>query len=168
MKFSSRYEHPVTPITNPGTEFRNDYQAHYDEDGVLVTVKVGETNIYQMIQSYADSVDIHILLEQFGSGYAEALNRFEGFYADISELPDNYVGMLNTIETTRSYFDKLPADIRSKFNNDFSQFLVASQQPDFLSNFAPAVPISNMYVPGENVPGENVPGENVPGEKENQ
>lgn len=49
----------------------------------------GSTNLYAYINSFADSVDIHVLLARFANGDKEALIQRAASFIDISELPNN-------------------------------------------------------------------------------
>lgn len=89
-------------------------------------VKVGEEDLYEKIQSFKDSVDLHRILEKCAlTGDYTALQRTQGIYGDFSDVP-NFRGLCDNMIKARALYDGLDYDIKK----DFSTF------NDFLSNFA--------------------------------
>lgn len=121
MVFRTKYD-PVSTFTPAGDPVHVEYSGKFDEKGILRLEKVGETNIYNEIQSHADSVDINNIIRRYESGEVDVLSRAQGIFADVTSAPRSYAEMLNLIRRAEEAFDALPADVRAKFDNSFEQF----------------------------------------------
>lgn len=113
------------------------YQLEADRDGVLDLVPVGKENIYEMIQSYKESCDIHVILSRFRNGETDVLNQRIGSFGDVSRMPLNYADYLNISIKGKELFDNLPKDIRKEFGYNYNAFL--SQLSDDPKAFAKKV-----------------------------
>lgn len=133
--FDWNFEPDDDSVTLPGSPIRKLYQGRYDDRGDIDVVEIGHDNIYDEIQSYAPSCDINLILAQYQEGDASVLNRVQGFYADLTAIPDNYPALLNKLQDCRDFFDSLPIDIKTKFGNSYEQFISQSSDADFLSKF---------------------------------
>lgn len=131
IEFATRYDvHPRT-IANPGSRIHDLYTARYDADGVIVLEKTGEEDIYDEIQSHKDSVDIHVILDQFQRGDTEALMKRQGNYVDITAMPKTYAEILNAVIAGEQYFMQLPLETRARFGHSFEQWMASMDKPDF-------------------------------------
>lgn len=73
-------------------------------------------------QSFKEECDINTLVERFGLGYQMPENLRLPQYGDFTGL-DSYHDACNAIAEAGEQFDLLPANIRSRFNNDPGQFV---------------------------------------------
>lgn len=121
-KFRTQYDR-VRKYSNIGSPIHIIYGPKYDENGSLDLVEVGKENIYDLIQSHADSVDIHVILKRFEAGEYDVLNKLQGIYADVTDLPKNYAELLNKVIAGENAFLELPVELRAKFNHSFAEFL---------------------------------------------
>lgn len=121
MKFRTKYERKrvFTPVGSPEMV---QYTAKYDDAGVLVLEESGKLNIYNEIQSHAESVDLNTIIRQYESGDVSVLSKVQGCFADVTQLPTTYAEMLNLIRFGEEAFDQLPTEIKQQFNNSFEQF----------------------------------------------
>lgn len=121
MKFRTKYDRKrmFTPVGSPEMV---QYTAKYDDAGVLVLEESGKINIYNEIQSHADSVDLNTIIRKYESGDVTALSKMQGAFADVTQLPTTYSEMLNLIRFGEEVFDQLPTEIKQQFNNSFEQF----------------------------------------------
>lgn len=121
--------------SNAGSRFEPIYSAAYDENGTLELTQVGEKNLYNEIQSHAESCDINLLISRFMAGEVDVFERVKGFYADVTSLPKTYQEFLNLGIKTENFFNSLPVEVKKEFNNSYTEFLVASTKPDFEKYF---------------------------------
>lgn len=68
-------------------------------------------------QSFKDECDINTIVERFGLGYELPQNSRVPEYGDFSNIT-TFQEAMNATAAVREEFDKLPANIRSKFGND--------------------------------------------------
>lgn len=116
-----------------GSRYKTEYSAKFDDNGVLVLEEVGKKDIYEFIQSFAESCDINTILKRYESGDTDALQRVQGFYFDASNLPDNMSEVLNKLNHAETEFNKMPADFKEMYGNDFARF-ICTFDPDQLSS----------------------------------
>lgn len=110
-------------FSNPGSTEANDYQIVLDKKGHKSLKLVGKHDIYQEIQSYFEETKIENIIARAAAGDVAALNSKQGFYADITDAPENLAEAQNQILKLSQAFDKLPAEIRAKFDNSKSVFV---------------------------------------------
>lgn len=113
------------PASDPGTPIHKLMKPKFDAKGNYELVEAGEVNVYEEIQSHAESCDINVLMKRYQNGDASALSKVQGTYFDATGMPKTYAEMLNTIISAESQFNSLPLDERSKFDFSFEKWLAA-------------------------------------------
>lgn len=77
--------------------------------------KVGETDQYQVIQSFRDEVDIKKIVERCAaSGDMSMLQRVQGVYTDTSGLPKDLMSMENLRLHVEGLYDAQSADYKAQ------------------------------------------------------
>lgn len=132
MEFKTQYDARDRIFSDPGSPEHITYAGHYDEKGRVVLEESGRENIYDFIQSHAESCDIHVLMKRYQNGDIDALSQKQGFYGDFLDFPKTYAEALNHMNEMERQFMSLPVETREKFGNSFTEFLAASAEPDFL------------------------------------
>ena len=133
MEFKKSYERERI-YQNPGSPIEYDYGFKVDKKGEKFLVPIGEYNIQDKIDSYLDSCDLRKIIERFKvTGDESILNIRKGFYGDITDMPSNYMDVLNLKIQAEEMFNALSAEDKLKFNNDVDQFLVAIGSDEFKS-----------------------------------
>lgn len=131
MNFRSKYDFGDRKKTCPGDPLKVKYKGYYNDNGNFDLVETGTDNLYQYIQSFKDSVDIHVILSKYINGDISALNARNPLFGDFSSIPDNFPALLNTIRETEDLFNKLPVDVKEKFGNNFAAFAASVGTPEF-------------------------------------
>lgn len=153
LNFPTQYHSLGRQISNPGSPIHVTYAPHFDDTGHYELVESGKINIYDEIQSHADSVDIHVLLKMYAEGDASALVRRQGSFMDVTGMPSTYAEMLNVLNDANQIFLQLPVDERAKYDHSFEVWLSSLSPDDF-----------NPPAPAESAPAESAPAESVPAE----
>lgn len=130
--FKTQYDARGRIESNPGNPVKQLYSGAYNERGQVELKEDGTEDLYAFIQSFAESTDIHSILKRYQNGEVDVLEKVQGFYGDITEMPHTYAEALQRIADSEKVFMSLPVDVRAKFGHSFSQFLAASQESDFL------------------------------------
>lgn len=138
--FLTQFRKPERFYSNVGSSIRTTYSASYDDKGRIRLEESGTENLYDYIQSFAESCDIHVLLKRFANGETDVLSRVQGFYADVTELPQTYADMLNRLNEGEAFFKELPVDVRAKFGHSYSEFLASIGTPEFFDAFGMSKP----------------------------
>ena len=102
----------------------NDYQIEIDKRGHKSLHKIGEHDIWEEIQSYKEECSIDNILARAAAGDPNALNQRKGFYADITDSPKTLAEAQNNILKLKQGFEKLPSEIREKFDNSKEKFVM--------------------------------------------
>lgn len=117
-----------------GSRMADDFEVQIDERGHKVLLKVGEHNIYEEIQSYLEETKIENILARAAAGDLEVLNQRQGLYADITEFPSNLAEAQKTILKLGSEFEKLPNEIRHKFDFSKEKFIQTFGSEEWAEN----------------------------------
>lgn len=125
MHFETQFRKPERFLSNPGSPVKILYGPEFDEKGRMNLVEKGRENLYDFIQSFKESVDIHVLLKRFANGETDVLSKIQGFYGDFTEFPRTYADLLNTVNEGEAFFNGLPVEVRSKFGHSFPVFMSA-------------------------------------------
>lgn len=113
-------------VTPSGSRTRIVYSPKVNDDGTIDLIPSGKEDWYGLIQSYKDSVDVHCILARCVNGDMSALNKVQGFYADATKFPKTHAEMLQLMIDARNNFDKMPSDIKQKFDNDFNKWFASA------------------------------------------
>lgn len=132
MKFKTQYDARERVDTCPGSPVKQLYVGSYNAFGQVELKEDGTEDLYAYIQSFAESTDIHAILRRFENGEVNVLEKVQGFYGDVTEMPKTYAEALQRIADSEKVFNSLPVEVRAKFGHSFSQFLAASNDADFL------------------------------------
>lgn len=130
--FKTQYDARDRIQTHPGNPIKQLYSGSYNERGQVELKEDGTEDTYAFIQSFAESTDIHSILRRYQNGEVDVLEKVQGFYGDITEMPKTYAEALQRISDSEKVFWSLPVDVRAKFGHSFSEFLAASNDNDFL------------------------------------
>lgn len=125
MDFRTQFDEHVRFFTEPGDPIKILYGLEVDKKGVTQLVEKGKYDLYEYIQSHADSVDIHKILERFQNGDIDALNKYQGYYGDITEAPKSFADALNSVIKAKDLFNSLPLEVRARFDHSPEQFIAA-------------------------------------------
>ena len=130
--FKTQYDARDRISTEPGNPIKQLFSGCYNERGQVELKEDGTEDLYAYIQSFAESTDIHSILKRYENGEVDVLEKVQGFYADITEMPHTYAEALQRIADSEKVFMSLPVEVRAKFGHSFTEFLAASQDADFL------------------------------------
>lgn len=134
IKFATQFDPSERVYCNAGSRIKILYGPIFDKNGVMDLVETGKANLYDEIQSHADSVDIHVLLKRYAeTGDPALFSRVQGAYGDFTQMPTTFAGALNTLIAAEQYFNGLPVDVRAQFGHSFQQFIAAMDKSDFAS-----------------------------------
>lgn len=137
---------PIERVYQPaGSREKTLYSPVFDKQGHMTLEVSGKENLYDYIQSHADSVDIHVILKQFEKGDVSVLSRVQGTYGDFTQMPKTFAEALNTMIAAEQYFNSLPVETRAQFGHNFNQFIASMDAPDFTSRMGITPPSSDPH-----------------------
>lgn len=127
-----------------GSRFRDKMHLVFDERGRRHLEKVGETDAYQLIQSYRDSCDLHKILERcMETGDVSALQRVQGVYSDITGYPCDSRAAHDLMVKSRLVYEGLSTKQKALYPT-FDDFMDVFATPEnieaFIETMKPAEP----------------------------
>lgn len=107
----------------PGSPTKTEFQLRIKDNNEYLE-PIGKTSLYDYIQSHADSVDIHKILERCAlvDDYS-LLNRMPAQFMDLTEMPSNLAEAHAMVVDARNMFDRMPVEIKEKYDNNFVEFI---------------------------------------------
>lgn len=133
-----------------GSPIKEVYSPVVNDDGSISLQKSGEENLQEYIDSFALECDINTLISRFVNGDISALNQVNGSYGDFTSFPKTYAEMLQLQINSKAYFDKLPLELKEKFNNDPNQFFASAGSDDWFEKMSAAESYKSDKVVAEN------------------
>lgn len=138
--FPTQYTRRERVRAAAGTSIHQLYSPRYDKSGRLELVPNGTEDIYPMIQSHKDSVDINVLLARYNNGEVDALSRVQGAYGDFTGYPATYAELLNRVIEGEHAFMQLPVDVREKFDHSPTVWMSQIGTDDWFSRMGVSRP----------------------------
>lgn len=124
-KFQTQFREPVRVHSKVGSRVKVTYGPVFRDNGTFYLEEKGEENIYEFIQSFKDSVDINVIMKRYVNGETDVLSKVQGFYGDVTGMPQTFAQTLNMVNDGRTLFESLPVETRSLFNHNFNEFMSA-------------------------------------------
>lgn len=154
MKFRTQFDSHERVGQPVGSRVKTLYGPVFDKQGHMTLEEIGKENVYDYIQSHADSVDIHVILKQFEQGDPSVLSRVQGAYGDFTQMPRTFAEALNTMIAAEQYFNSLPVETRAQFGHNFNQFIASMDAPDFTTRMGitPQAPPESSVTPSPSTP----------------
>lgn len=159
MKFRNKYVREELVPSNAGSRLHNDYKMKVFDDGTRDLVVVGQIDIYEMIQSHKDSVDLKLTLERYARGDESAINRRQAFFGDFTHMPTSLAELSQRILDAQDLFNTLDVEARRAFDFDAGKFFASIGTPEFetiVSQFEPKPDKPVVKPVGEPTGGEPV------------
>lgn len=125
-----RYYAPI------GTHFINEYQEQIVK-GKKELVKIGEKDVYAMIQEDLEGTKIENILHAVAMGDLSALNQRETMYIDSTTMPKSLMEAQNIVVKLKDEFYKLPLEVRKEFNNSPELYVDQMGTKEFLEKMSP-------------------------------
>lgn len=116
---SERYVHRNTS-RRPcpcGSRKRDILQRKREAGRAPTLVKVGETDLQDFIQSFADECDVNRIVERYANGDASVLQRVQAVYSDVAGVPTDLTTAFETVSAARAYYETLPEAARREFGS---------------------------------------------------
>lgn len=114
-----------------GDPIRIIYSPQVNKDGSISIVASGKEDFQAYIQSFLSSTDMAYIMASVNAGDLSVLNRMNGMYGDFTKVPKTYAEFLQLQIDAKNTFDKLPVDVKLKFDNDVNKFMVNAGENDW-------------------------------------
>lgn len=123
VRIYTSYDKRPCKVAPSGCRFVDDISLKYDERGNRVFYSKGTIDLYEKIQSFKDECNLELIVARCAaSGDFSPLQRVQGFYADVSNMPKNLAEVYSSVNTAQRIFSQLPQEVASKFSG-FEDFL---------------------------------------------
>lgn len=135
--FKTKYDERQKTISESGSRFTPVFSLKSKESGVIDLEITSEKNTYQEIQSHAESVDIKNIMLRYEMGDETLLNKRQGQYIDITDMPTNFADIMKTVITAENQFKELPLEIRKEYNFSPSEYIADIGSDRWMRLFSP-------------------------------
>lgn len=129
-EFASELGERVQPVYNPKV----------DEFGRIELLQSGTHDLYAEIQSHKEECDINNIIARAQAGDMSGFRDNPGAYGDFAELPKSYAEILQIMIDGQNYFDKLPIDVKQKFDNDFNKWFASYGSEEWIKSMGIEIP----------------------------
>lgn len=131
MMLKDKQKHSLKFVSNPGNPMKEIKHGELQVDGTIKLVVDRIENTDETIQSFAPSTMIENIMARIAAGQTELLSQKQGFFMDAVGLPSNMAEVLNLVIKGQEVFEKLPVEIKQRFDNDFNKWFIAMDREDF-------------------------------------
>lgn len=115
--------------SDAGSPEKITYHGRVETDGTITLVKDGIINIQEQIDSFEPSTDIYNIINNLGM---DALRADTGNYFDATDVPKSYAEMLQLFIDGEKAFERLPIEVKQKFDNDFNKWFATAGSEEWL------------------------------------
>lgn len=111
-----RYVHSTsTRVHAPCGSRKRDMLERVFDHGAPCIRKVGETDLQDFIDSFADECNINRIVQRYAAGDVSVLQRVQGVYADYSGAPDNLTTAFEIVKNVRDIYDSADDAVKAAF-----------------------------------------------------
>lgn len=121
-KFYSLSEPRPVEVNPAGDSVVQEFELEYSPQGVPHLVPTGTYDLYEVIQSFRDECDLGKIFQRYANGDVMALNKRQGVYADISNIPQDIFAAANLLARVEAIYNDLDEVSRKRFGS-FEDFL---------------------------------------------
>ena len=100
-----------------GERKRPIYQRQCEVGKEAILVKVGESDLQDYIQSFAEECDVNRIVQRYANGDTSVLQRLQGVYTDVAGVPTDLTTAFETVAAARAYYETLPEAARREFGS---------------------------------------------------
>lgn len=120
------------PVSS-GSRYREKKKGTLQKDGTIKLFSVGRQDVYADIQSYESETDINSIIARASNGDFSGFEngRGDGIFGDFTEMPSSYFEVLNTVIEGKHAFERLPLEVKEKFDNDFNKWFISAGENDW-------------------------------------
>lgn len=122
MTFFTAYNRPKTIPAPVGRSEAPIFDKIFDGNEWKLA-EVGLDDIKGRIEASKSDCLIENIIRKFQQGDLSVLSRSQGFYSDTVGMPENLMQAQNFLIKCKNQFESLPLDVRSKFDNNFDNYL---------------------------------------------
>lgn len=121
-KFYSFSDPRPVEVNPSGDSVVQEYELEFSPQGVPHLVPTGSYDLYDVIQSFRDECDLGKIFQRYANGDVMALNKRQGVYGDISDMPQDIFAASKLLERVEVIYNGLSEDLRARVGS-FENFL---------------------------------------------
>ncbi|QCS36119.1 minor capsid protein [Capybara microvirus Cap1_SP_131] len=123
--------------SNPGDKYHVNYRTRLKADGSLEFYEFDKTDIQAEINAAAAGTDMSYIVNRLLNGDMSVFSDKAPLYGDFTEMPKNMMDAVNLHNDAVHAFDRMPYEVRIKYDNDVNKWLSAAGSPDWLNLMFP-------------------------------
>lgn len=118
-------------VTDAGSPIKQLYTGSVGTDGIISLKKAGQKNIQDEINSFERSTDLYNIISRLTPEELQLQAQMQQEFFDATGLPKTYAEALQLIIDGQNQFERLPVEVKQKFNNDFNQWFATAGTEDW-------------------------------------
>lgn len=133
----TRFDRPVTIESPTGNGERSIFEERVI-DGERTLVITGKEDFKSFIEASKEETLIDNIIKRFQNGDVTVLQRKQGFYGDITNMPSSLAEAQNMLIQIENHFNSLPSEDRELFGNSFDRYVSEVSKmnaSDFIEKF---------------------------------
>lgn len=137
VRIYSRFDRPSTIESPIGNGERSIFEERI-VDGERTLVVTGKEDFKAFIEASKEETLIDNIINRFQNGDLTVLQRKQGFYVDITNMPSSLAEAQNMLIQLESNFNSLPVEDRELFGNSFDRYVSEVSKmsaSDFIEKF---------------------------------
>lgn len=109
------------------------FQPVFVKGDCRVLKEVGESDNYEIIQSYKEECSVKRIIERYKNGDLQALRRVQALYCDVVNSPNTLAEAFEKVKSIQDSFDALIPEAQAYYGDpmSFVQRIVAGDVPKF-------------------------------------
>lgn len=135
---NARIPDPAKIYTDPGSPINILYDAKVMPDGTIKLEEAGTENIQDKIEACRSTTDMSYIIHRLQIGNTDVITVNNGQYGDFTKVPKSMAEALQIqIDAEKAWYG-MPVEVRSKFDNDFTKWLVTAGSEEWTSKMFPS------------------------------
>lgn len=137
VRIYTRFDRPSTVESPIGNGERSIFEERII-DGERHLVVTGKEDFKSFIEGSKEETMIDNIIQRFNNGDLTVLQRKQGFYADVTNMPGSLAEAQNMLIHLENNFNSLPVEDKQLFDNSFDKYVAEVSKmsaSDFIEKF---------------------------------
>lgn len=137
-------------VISSGSPIKDTFHGRLESDGSITLVQDGVIDIQEQINSFEPSTNLYNIISRLGESDYSKFADLAGSFVDATEFPTTYAEALQLVIDGQRSFERLPVDVKQKFDNDFNKWFSTAGSPEWFSKLGIDLSVQNV-VSGNNI-----------------
>lgn len=126
--FYSESNRPKTIPMPKTNKYEPEYKEVLNKNGKKELKEVGKINVYEKIQEARAGSALDEITKKYLIKINDMdLTKLEEAVTDLTNVPTNLIETMNVINNAKEIYESAPAELKNRFNNNFTEFIAGAQ-----------------------------------------